>query len=235
MNSSIGGDNADDLLRGLVTEVSTTADLISSTRSTEDGFRRAEDGSTERPDAIYDSGRSDRRQIDMNGAARPAEWEKDIGAVEIIDDPVRMYLREIGRVDLLKAAEERILSRRFEAVRHINALEDDLASPDSRQPRAWMIVLHFLNHIATHQEVVSAVARYHGIGFSGRLSEILAHPEIRDALDSELPEEVMNFLADALNTEPDQAKEMVQLFSLSSRLLHPGAHTQGAGHGPERL
>ena len=222
MNRSIGGDNADDLLRGLVTEVSTTADLISSTRSTEDGFRRAEDGSTERPDAtgIYDAGRSDRRQIDLNGAARPAEWEKEIGAVEVIDDPVRMYLREIGRVDLLKAAEERILARRFEAVRHINALEYDLASPESRQLRAWMIVWHFLNHIATHHDVISAVARYHGIGYSGRLSEVLAHPEIREALDSELPEEVMNFLADALNIEPDQAKEKVQLFSLSSRLLH---------------
>ena len=226
MNRSIGSDHADDLLRGLVTEVSTTADLISTTRSTEDGFRRAEDGSTERPDGIYDDlkdsgGRPGRRQIDLNGAARPAEWEKDISPTEMIDDPVRMYLREIGRVDLLKAAEERILARRFEDLRHINDLEYDLASPDSRQPRSWMIVWHFLNHIATNYDVVSAVARYHGIRYSGRLSETIAHPEIREAMDGELPEEVMNFLADALNTEPDQAKERVQLFSLSSRLLQP--------------
>ena len=224
MNRGIGADNADDILRGFVTNPSTTADLISTTRSTEDGFRRAEDGSTERPDGVYDEmkdsvNRSDRRQIDLNGAARPAEWEKDMGAVEMIDDPVRMYLREIGRVDLLKAVEERILSRRFEEVRHINALEYDLASPESRQPRAWMIVWHFLNHIAMHHHVGSAVARYHGIRFSGRLSEVIDHPEIRDALDGGLPEEVMNFLADALNIEPDQAKEQVQLFSLSSRLM----------------
>ena len=224
MNRSIGADNADDILRGFVTNPSTTADLISTTRSTEDGFRRAEDGSTERPDGVYDemkdsAGGSDRRQIDLNGAARPAEWEKEMGAVEMIDDPVRMYLREIGRVDLLKAVEERILARRFEEVRHIDALEYDIASPASRQPRAWMIVWHFLNHIATHQDVVSAVARYHGIRYSGRLSEAIGHPDIRDALDGELPEEVMYFLADALNMEPDQAKEQVQLFSLSSRLL----------------
>ena len=224
MNRSIGADNADDILRGFVTNPSTTADLISTTRSTEDGFRRAEDGSTERPDGVYDEvkdsvGGSDRRQIDLNGAARPAEWEKEMGAVEMIDDPVRMYLREIGRVDLLKAVEERILARRFEEVRHIDALEYDIASPESRQPRAWMIVRHFLNHIATHQDVVSAVARYHGIRYSGRLSEAIGHPDIRDALDGELPEEVMYFLADALNIEPDQAKEQVQLFSLSSRLL----------------
>ena len=32
-----------------------------------------------------------------------------------IDDPVRMYLREIGRVPLLKAAEEVILAKRMEA------------------------------------------------------------------------------------------------------------------------
>ena len=50
------------------------------------------------------------------------EWEREIGSVEIIDDPVRMYLREIGRVDLLRAVEERDLARKFEAKRYTHLL-----------------------------------------------------------------------------------------------------------------
>ena len=54
------------------------------------------------------------------------EWEKEIGSVEVIDDPVRMYLREIGRVDLLKAPQERDLARKFEAKIYVETLEEDL-------------------------------------------------------------------------------------------------------------
>ena len=224
MNRSISTDGADDLLRGLVSEGSTTADLISTTRSTEDGFRTGEDLAPERSDSVYDSLRNGRNGTSLsrssaNGTAAPAEWEKDIGNVEMIDDPVRMYLREIGRVNLLKAAEERILARHFEEGRYIAQVEELLSSPEGRQPRAWMVIAHFLEYIGNHHDVISAVARYHGIRFSGRLSEVVAHPDIRDALDGELPVEVMNFLADALNTEPDDAKEQLQLASLSSRLL----------------
>ena len=224
MNRSISTDGADDVLRGLVSEVSTTADLISTTRSTEDGFRTGEDLTPDRSESVYDALRPSRngtpaRRQDTNTTAAPAEWEKDMSNAEVIDDPVRMYLREIGRVNLLKAVEERELARHFEEGRHIAKVEEMLSSPEGRQPRSWMIVAHFLQYVAANHEVASAIARYHAIRFSGRLSEVILHPDLRDALDGELPQEVVNFLADALNTEPDAAKEQLQLFSLSSRLL----------------
>ena len=36
-----------------------------------------------------------------------AEWEAETETVEVLDDPVRMYLREIGRVRLLTSKDER--------------------------------------------------------------------------------------------------------------------------------
>ena len=35
-----------------------------------------------------------------------AEWEPDTETLEVLDDPVRMYLREIGRVKLLTSKDE---------------------------------------------------------------------------------------------------------------------------------
>ena len=233
MNRSISTDSSDDVFRGLVSEASTTADLISTTRSTEDGFRTGEDLSPDRSEGVYDAMRPSKngalvRRSDNNTAAAPAEWEKDMGNVEMIDDPVRMYLREIGRVNLLKAAEERELARHFEEGRHIAKVEEMLSAPDGRQPRAWMIVAHFLQYIAAHHEVASAIARYHAIPYSGRLSETIAHPDIRDALDGELPQEVVNFLADALNTEPDVAKEAAAGL-LTQQPTPPNFGTESAG------
>ena len=42
------------------------------------------------------------------------EWEPESESMEVLDDPVRMYLREIGRVRLLTSKDERILARKIE-------------------------------------------------------------------------------------------------------------------------
>ena len=48
-------------------------------------------------------------------AASPEEaWAQQAAATELTDDPVRMYLREIGRVTLLTADDERVLARAIE-------------------------------------------------------------------------------------------------------------------------
>src|SRR5947209_5898559 len=43
---------------------------------------------------------------------------------EGIDDPVRMYLREIGKVFLLSAADEKHLARQMEEGQHIEHIEE---------------------------------------------------------------------------------------------------------------
>ena len=53
---------------------------------------------------------------------------------EAIDDPVRMYLREIGRVPLLKARDEVELAQAMEAGKHALYLRLDLASRDQLDP-----------------------------------------------------------------------------------------------------
>ena len=284
MNRTIGTDGDDSLFGRVMPEASTTADLISTTRTTEDGFQKSEHDNSNRSEEVFaDMGSSDAEapRIGFNGLSSEGVLEKDAGTPEMIDDPVRMYLREIGRVDLLKAAEERILARRFEAGRFINGLEESWNSPERQPLRASQIVTDFLADVADNHHVVGAVARYHGINYTGTLSEVMSEPELHDQLelydarnsrnvqdskflkflnnrltedeaftflskalelpkdhprirevydsrealklrnrlDGELTEELVDYLSKTLNLEPDDAKARVQQFSLSSRLL----------------
>ena len=145
--------------------------------------------------------------------------KQDLVNVEMIDDPLRVYLNEISRVSLLKKAEEQMLARKLEACKCVQEVEEELASLDGRPPRASRSVIEFLKRLCEAEALVDAVSGYVGINGKRTLPEVMAHEELRAVLDGELTEEFLNFLADTLNTEPDEVKGHVQALSLHSRLL----------------
>ena len=221
MNRTIVAEDADILIRRGLPEPSTTADLISGARSAEDGFRADEDN---------------RRTLNAAASspsdiAPPAEWEKEMTDADMSEDPIRMYLREIGRVDLLTAREEKELARRYESGRLVREIEDEFQDQFGRAPEAWRVAAQLIEIVADDHEVAGAVARYFGIRFSGRLSEIIRRPELRKALGGVVPDELVNFLADALNAEPLDAKERLRKFALAARLI-PAEALDAFGYDP---
>lgn len=54
------------------------------------------------------------------------EAEAAVIDAETADDPVRLYMREVGRVELLTAAEERTLAAEIELASHLEDLEREL-------------------------------------------------------------------------------------------------------------
>ena len=225
-NRDIDEENTDDLLRGLVKKTASPRDLIGLGNPREDGIVATDDGERVAPgdEATEEESRDYERNARRRARKKEAggddsELEQDLGSVEMIDDPVRMYLREIGRVSLLKAAEERTLARRLEASKYVQELQAQMAAEEGRAPRAWRVIAEFLKRICESEPLVDAISRYLGIKGKRTLPEVMSHPELREALDGELPEEMLNFVAEALNKEPDQVKAEIQALSLASRLL----------------
>ena len=134
-------------------------------------------------------------------------------------DPVRMYLREIGKVSLLKAVEERILARRLEDSKYLQQLRDELVSQEGRQLRAWTCMRHFLQKVCDAEALVDALSRYQGLKGERTLQEVMANPQMREVMDGVLPEEMLNFLAELLDKEPLEVKAEIQALSLDSRLI----------------
>ena len=153
------------------------------------------------------------------GRDRDRARQPDLETLEILDDPVGVYLREAAKVSLLSRQEERILARRLETAKYIIALEAELESSEGRPPRAWQLVLQMLRQICGAAELVSAVSRYLGLRGERRLWEIVSHPQLREALDGNLHEEMLNFLADVLNKDPLDVTGDIRALSLDSYLL----------------
>lgn len=53
---------------------------------------------------------------------KPVQKKAEVPSVDLGDDPVRLYLREIGRVDLLNPDQEFWLATRLHATRTINSI-----------------------------------------------------------------------------------------------------------------
>ncbi|MXZ03255.1 MAG: hypothetical protein F4Y88_06175 [Chloroflexi bacterium] len=78
------------------------------------------------------------------GAKQRAEvinLENIAADTDLTDDPVRMYLREIGRVELLTAQEERELARNLELRRIVAEIETDFLEKHDTKPSATEITI----------------------------------------------------------------------------------------------
>ena len=140
---------------------------------------------------------------------------------EMIDDPVRMYLREIGRVNLLKRPEERLLARQIESAKHVERLEKELTSPEGRPPHAWQIVNQLLRRTVEGEELAQALSKLAGLAGEPTFMEIVKDEKLRKVIDGDTTEELIAFVEDAMNVSEDESKQMVRELSLDSRLLPP--------------
>ena len=128
-------------------------------------------------------------------------------AVEVLDDPVRMYLREIGRVRLLTSADERKLARQLEGGKHLQAVKSELLTELGEEPLPWQITGRLINRIAGAENLINAIARDFRARHDSALSQLLATPELQAMMEpavapdkgSESPEAIE---ADAAHDEP---------------------------------
>ena len=90
-----------------------------------------DDSDQNEPSAIDLSEEDDDVDIEMNrGVTTEAIADSDLAAVSL-DDPVRMYLREIGRVPLLSAAREVELAKAMERGQYITELTTRLSTGET--------------------------------------------------------------------------------------------------------
>ncbi|MBI4306817.1 MAG: hypothetical protein HY678_10910, partial [Chloroflexi bacterium] len=135
------------------------------------------------------------RSAAEHAAMRAAEeWQKVTPDSEMTDDPVRVYLREIGRVNLLKAEDERVLARAMELEKHLDLIETALSEAQGRTPHASAVVKQILVRLAGMQAAASAIARFVGLRGDIPLSVLMTDPELRALIDGPDNEQLIKYL-----------------------------------------
>ena len=138
---------------------------------------------------------------------------------DVIDDPVRMYLREIGRVSLLTAADERRLALQRASYKHIEKGENEIRGSSSRGVKESEVVRLLLRRLYDQRELLDAVVEYLAIEEEMTLGELLSNEKLRANIDREFNVEMLESLAERYGKEPPEMGVAVVQLAMDSHVL----------------
>jgi RNA polymerase primary sigma factor len=111
---------------------------------------------------------------------------EQIGDQEVVDDPVRMYLHEIGRVSLLTADEEKELARKMEEGRRIKQIKQDYREKYDSEPSATDIILVILRELAQAASVIKLLQEHLELPPDESFIKAISNGKLRASIDSEI-------------------------------------------------
>ena len=144
----------------------------------------------------------------------------DLELEEGIDDPVRMYLREIGKVSLLTADDEKRLARAMEDSDYIRRIEDEHFQVHGRNARGVDVLAELLSHLHELQRPIEFIARELGLQKLWP-TELVTNEAFRKVVDGEIDLEMAEKLASALKIEQPDAERLPVRISIVTHVPSP--------------
>ena len=140
---------------------------------------------------------------------------------EVLDDPVRMYLREIGDAARLAVADERRLALQYVSFKHLASCVNDLQDEPEphRRVEESEIVRLLLWRLYDQRELLNAVVEYLAIEEEMTLGELLTNEKLRANIDREFNVEMLESLAERYGKEPPEMGVAVVQLAMDSHVL----------------
>ncbi len=155
------------------------------------------------------------------------EEEPEAADTDTVDDPVRMYLREIGKVYLLSGADEKRLARHMEESKHIQAIEQTWVVAHGEGPTGAEILFSLLEQLQQDRRTLYAVAKYLSVKKSP-LAELVANESFRRTIDGELDPRLDEYLMKVLHCDLERAERSQVRLSIITHILTPVLVTTAA-------
>jgi RNA polymerase primary sigma factor len=144
---------------------------------------------------------------------------EEIAEQDITDDPVRIYLHEIGRVHLLTAEDEKNLARRMEAGKYLSLIKQEYADKNGRQPSSTDMIAAMLQDLVGAARLTTLLQEEFGLKKTQKFIESIYDPRLLEHLDNSIdPQKIAN-IASKLGEPVTETEEMLIKLSLGARLL----------------
>ena len=166
-------------------------------------------------------------QIDENAEEeehddKPTEVALPLEQIEepgIVDDPIRMYLHEIGRVPLLTAKDEKVLAKKMEQGRRVREIRDKWLEKYGRPPLAIDVILRMLIELGHTATFIQLLRDELGLPETDKFKESVFDPKIRDSFDDEIDQKLTQDIATRMDVQIPDIEQALIALSLNSSLI----------------
>jgi len=160
-----------------------------------------------------------------------SELETPAGQVEeqaIVDDPVRMYLHEIGRVHLLTAENEKVLARKLEEGKRINEIRQAYLQRYGKFPSATEIILTMLKELGQAFIIIHLLQEQLSLAPTASFIETISNAKLRDSITNEINQQTVQAIASQMDKSVPATEQLLINLSINSNLL-PGEILNAVG------
>ncbi len=142
-----------------------------------------------------------------------------LGEQEVVDDPVRMYLHEIGKVHLLTAADEKVLAKKMEEGNRISEINQDWLQRYGRLPSASETILTMLEEVWQASAIIHLLQEQLNLKATERFVEAIFDTILRDSIDGEMSQQLLQTLARQTDQSLPEAEQLLINLSLNISLV----------------
>lgn len=140
---------------------------------------------------------------------------------DAIDDPVRVYLHEIGKVTLLTAKDEKILASKLEESKCLEKIDDFYFQQYGNAPSAADIIIYVLRHLFQHEHIIDVLIEHLDLGEIQSFVHRIQNPKLRKAIDGVIDPALLNAINGTDEEKLAESEQQLVDVSLDIRLLPP--------------
>jgi RNA polymerase primary sigma factor len=136
-----------------------------------------------------------------------------------VDDPVLMYLHEIGKVSLLTANDEKVLASKLEEANYLEKIEGLRFQHYWKYPLAVSTTIYLLRHLLAAWPIVDILVEHLGIATADSFSRTIRDSKLRAAIDGVIDQELVKAITEANGKSVSEVGRSLIDLSIDSRLL----------------
>jgi len=137
---------------------------------------------------------------------------------DITDDPVRIYLHEIGRVHLLTADDEKVLAKKMGEGKHINEIRQEYLQRYGRAPSATDIMLIMLKKVGQASPIIRLLQEQLDLTPTTSFVQSISDTKLRDSISNAIDQQLIFTIAYQIGKSMPETEQILVKLSLNSKL-----------------